>query len=112
MIRCQTDNSQCVGGTGTSRKSIGIGSPQQHIDGTKNILFEGCTITGVRKCVDFFFWVHIKSSPPVEGIARISVATERINDTPEIFQNIWNSIQRHCQAYQTTSNTCYSGTFQ
>ncbi|GFS84936.1 uncharacterized protein TNCV_1305501 [Trichonephila clavipes] len=36
-------------------------------------------------------------------IARISVATERISDIAGIFQNIRNSMQRHCQIFQTTS---------
>ena len=34
---------------------------------------------------------------------RISVAAGRIHDTPGIFQNVKNSMLRHCQAFLTTS---------
>ncbi|GFS83847.1 hypothetical protein TNCV_2362961 [Trichonephila clavipes] len=53
--------------------------------------------------------VHIKSLvyetpvPSVEGSVRNAVAAERKCDMPGIFQSVRNSIQRHCQAYQTIS---------
>ncbi|GFV92862.1 hypothetical protein TNCV_1347111 [Trichonephila clavipes] len=64
-------------------------------------VFENAWIssTGVTQRV-----VYETPIPSVEDlIARISVATEKIRNMPEIFQNVKNSMQRHCQACQTAS---------
>ncbi|GFX51801.1 hypothetical protein TNCV_5015031 [Trichonephila clavipes] len=34
---------------------------QQHINGKENIVLKFYTTAGVRKCMELFFWGHIKS---------------------------------------------------
>ncbi|GFV43667.1 transposable element Tcb1 transposase [Trichonephila clavipes] len=63
---------------------------QQHINGTENILLNGCITAGIRNydqksLVNWLFLVPVTS---VEGlIARIFAAAEMICDTPRILKN-------------------------
>ncbi|GFX99682.1 hypothetical protein TNCV_3053391 [Trichonephila clavipes] len=80
---------------------------QQLVNEAEDILLKGCTTTGVRKCM-FFFYSHMKSLeyemlvPSVEDLlVRISSAAERVCDIPRTFQNVRNFMQFRSQVCQT-----------
>ncbi|GBL85843.1 hypothetical protein AVEN_63173-1 [Araneus ventricosus] len=62
-------------------------------------------------CLDFFCWDEMKTlvyETPIESVedvvTRISVAAgEKMRDKPGIFQNVRNSMRRHCEACMTAS---------
>ena len=56
-------------------------------------------------CLDFFFWGHIKSmvyETPIESdedlVARLSVAAGNVDDMPDIFANVRQSMRRRCES--------------
>lgn len=56
-------------------------------------------------CLDFFLWGHLKSlvyESPIDSdedlVARISVAAGTIRETPDMFENVRQSLYRRCNA--------------
>ncbi|GBO34944.1 hypothetical protein AVEN_219592-1 [Araneus ventricosus] len=61
-------------------------------------------------CLEFFCWGQMKTlvyDTPIDSVedvvARLSVTAEEIQDLPEIFQNVRNSMRRRCEACMTAS---------